>query len=120
MVKYLLNAKIVPMTHEPGIEYVIKMRAITEEEAREIFESWGNNFISAIGHEATAKLLEQILGRAVPVNRVAVTLKHGDEALIISLKGRLPEGVVIKDTEELKRIGYELWHLIVLTTSVPL
>ena len=118
--RYLLNAKIAPVAHEPGVEYVIKMRAITEEEARELVKRWGDNFVSAIGHEATAKLLEMILGRAVPVNRVAVTLKHGDEALIFALKGRLPEGAVVKDVEELKRIGYELWHLVVLPTSLIL
>jgi len=108
------------VAHETGVEYVIKMRAITEEEARELVRWWGDSFVSAIGHEATAKLLEMILGRAVPVNRVAVTLKHGDEALIFALKGRLPEGAVVKDVEELKRIGYELWHLIILPTSLIL
>jgi len=118
--RYLLNAKIAPVAHEPGAAYVIQMRAITEEEAREIVERWGGSFISAIGHEATAKALEQILQTTVPVNRIAVTLKHGDEALIFALRGRLPEGVVIKDVEELKRIGYELWHLVVLPTFVPL
>ena len=118
--RYLLNAKIAPMVYEPGVEYVIKMRAVSEKEAREIVERWGGSFISAIGHEATAKALEQILGRPVAVNRIAVALKHGDEALIFALKGRLPEGTVIRDVEELKRIGYELWHLVVLPTSLIL
>ncbi|OIO57145.1 MAG: hypothetical protein COX57_12560 [Alphaproteobacteria bacterium CG_4_10_14_0_2_um_filter_63_37] len=54
-------------------------------------------FISAIGHDSTARLLSNLLGVEVKVNRVAVTLGVGDRALVLRLLKRLPEGGVLDD-----------------------
>jgi hypothetical protein len=53
------------------------------------------DFVSAVGHQATADLLTQILGTDVPCLRQAVTLEKGDKALVFRLMRRLPEGVVL-------------------------
>ena len=49
--------------------------------------------ISAVGHADTAAVFESVLGVPVPCNRVSVTLKEGDVALVGQYSGpRLPEG----------------------------
>ena len=48
---------------------------------------------SAVGHADTAAVFESVLGVPVPCNRVSVTLKEGDVALVGQYSGpRLPEG----------------------------
>nr|KJR73267.1 MAG: hypothetical protein TU35_06865 [Thermoproteus sp. AZ2] len=69
----------------------------------------GGNFVSAIGHAATADLLTRLLGVQVPMNRVAIKLNPGDAVLVFQLRGRLPEGAVIQNPEELEKIGYDFW-----------
>ncbi|CAJ31570.1 DNA binding protein [Betalipothrixvirus pozzuoliense] len=102
---YLLNSAILPL--KEGEEYIVKAKEITIQEARELLHK--ENFVSAVGHQATAELLSNVLGVNIPVNRIAIKASHGDKILAFSLKQRLPEGVVIKTTEELEKIGYELW-----------
>lgn len=77
---------------------------ITQEAARALA---AGEFVSAIGHPAAAALLTRILGREVPVNRVAVTLQAGDQALVLRLLGRLPEGAVL-DEAALAAVPWEL------------
>lgn len=49
---------------------------------------------SAIGHQDTANVLSDILGRPVPCNRANISLKRGDSLIVAQLTGgRLPEGV---------------------------
>lgn len=59
------------------------------------------DFISAIGHEATAIFASELLGVKVPVNRIQARMNRGDKAIVFKLKGRLPEGVVLRTLEEL-------------------
>ncbi len=66
------------------------------EEARALV---AEGFLSAIGHEGAARFLTRLLGVEVPVNRVAVSLRAGDAALVLRLTERLPEGVVLSDAE---------------------
>ena len=40
------------------------------------------NFVSYVGHEGTAKLLSQLLGYPVAVNRASVSLKVGDTLVV--------------------------------------
>ena len=67
-------------------------------------------FESAIGHEASAQFLSQLLGINVPMNRVAVTMQAGDTALILRIKTRLPEGKILTH-EEISAIPFELGWL---------
>ncbi len=62
-------------------------------------ERVAGGFVSAIGHAGAAQFLSRLLRVQVPVNRVAVTLRAGDSALVLRLTERLPEGVVLSDAE---------------------
>jgi Domain of unknown function (DUF1874). len=64
-------------------------------------------FVSAIGHEASARFLGAQLGVEVPANRVSVNLNPGDAALVLRLKQRLPEGVVLS-AQEMEAVAWEL------------
>ncbi|MBK7675745.1 MAG: DUF1874 domain-containing protein [Candidatus Accumulibacter sp.] len=56
-------------------------------------------FISAVGHEASARLLSGLLGVEVPTRRVEIAMAPGDEALILRITTRLPEGKLLSDAE---------------------
>lgn len=63
-----------------------------------------NNFTSVIGHEATAKILTEILGVNIPFNRTQVKLMKGDIAIVFQLVGiRLEEGKVLT-VDEIKKL----------------
>ncbi len=64
-------------------------------------------FTSAIGHEGSAAFLSTVLGIEIPANRVAVAMKRGDQALVLRLRERLPEGKVLS-ASELAAAPYEL------------
>jgi hypothetical protein len=63
-------------------------------------------FTSAIGHEASAAFLSRVLGTEVPVNRVSVAMAPGDQALVLRLTQRLPEGKVLSEAE-MSAVTYE-------------
>jgi hypothetical protein len=65
-----------------------------------------SGYISAIGHEATAKLFSLVTGIDVQPNRLQVKMNVGDTAIVFWLNSRQPEGVVITDINTLERIGY--------------
>ncbi len=64
-------------------------------------------FVSAIGHPASAAFLSSLLGVEVRVNRIAAQLQPGDRAVVLRLKGRLPEGKVLTE-DEMKDLPFEL------------
>jgi len=83
---------------------VVKFKKIlSTEEVKEILET--NNFISVVGHESTAKVLQILLGINIPVNRVGIQLEKGDKVVIFQLNQRLQEGVIL-DEEEIKKLNY--------------
>ncbi|AOS58378.1 conserved crenarchaeal viral protein [Sulfolobus islandicus filamentous virus 2] len=108
---YILNSATLPL--KPGKEYVIHAKELTIEEAKELLEN--ERFISAVGHEATAKMLTNIFGVEISMNRIQIFLDDGDKLLSIILKTRLEEGKVIKTVEELEQIGYNIWLFEVVT-----
>jgi len=63
--------------------------------------------ISAIGHEATANFMSKILNYPIAVNRIKITMQHGDYAIVFRLLQRLPEGKVLSE-QELQSIPYEI------------
>jgi hypothetical protein len=63
--------------------------------------------VSAIGHESTAAIASEVLGRLVPVNRVEARMQPGDIAVAIKLRGRAPEGVILT-REQIEAIGFDL------------
>ena len=77
---------------------------ITVAEARRLL---GQGFTSAVGHEGTAALLSQLLDIEVPINRVTITMAAGDAAVVLRVKQRLPEGVVLS-AEQMRDFPHEL------------
>lgn len=82
-----------------------ELRTIALDEARELADT--HDLDSAVGHEATAAALAELLGREVPVSRQQATQAPGQRALVFKLNARPPEGAVL-DRAELDEIGYTL------------
>jgi len=99
MTIYLLNT---PILTDYGIWTF--SGPITPDEAR---ERLSNGFQSAIGHQASALFLSQLLAMKIPMQRIAVNLHPGDAALVLRIKSRLPEGRLLSQTE-MAETPYEL------------
>ena len=95
---YVLN---VPVLTNYG---TFRFRKVTVEEAKKVL---AGGFISAVGHEGTAKVLSELLGIEIPYNRQEIHMKPGDRAVVFRLLRRLPEGVVLS-REELLALPFEL------------
>ncbi|MDR5659046.1 YddF family protein [Serpentinicella sp. ANB-PHB4] len=78
---------------------------IEVEEARNYINN--NGFISAIGHEATAKIMSALLGVKIPMNRIQFQQEVGQIAIVFKLNQRPDEGVILTE-EQLKQIGFRL------------
>ena len=77
---------------------------IAPEEARRRIAP---GFTSAIGHVPTATFLSALLGMDIPAQRATITMLPGDEALVLRLTQRLPEGKVLNESE-MAAVPYEL------------
>ena len=64
--------------------------------------------VSAVGHEATAKLLTGILGEDVAYNRVPIKLTDGDVVVVFQLLDRIPEGKILS-VEEIRAMKYKFY-----------
>jgi len=104
MTIYVANAFSLSMLTPPA---TVKVTEVSEEEVKRVI---ANGFTSAIGHDATAKIISTRLGVQVPVNRVAIQLKPGDLLLVFQLLTRLPEGKVLNE-EEMKQVAAK-WFLV--------
>ena len=76
---------------------------VTEIDIEQVKELLANGFTSAIGHEATAAMLSQLLGMQVPVNRISIKVEYGDDIIVFQLLQRLPEGKILT-VEELQQL----------------
>jgi hypothetical protein len=63
-------------------------------------------FMSAVGHQATAEILSKILGLPVIFNRQSIKLTEHDTLVVFQLMTRLPEGAVLGE-EELKTLPHK-------------
>lgn len=100
---YLFNTNIVP---SPA---VVRVETITREEARDIINKTdSSNIVSAVGHEATANCLSEILGIEVKTNRINAQPVHYDAAITLKLNGRVEEGKVLS-MEDMETMGYTLY-----------
>jgi hypothetical protein len=106
MTLYILNTLALPIQYDTCSEVTVRFRRVTLEEAKQIIKNAGK-VVSAVGHEATSKLLSQLLEFPVEFNRIAIFLHPGDCTLHFYLKTRLPEGKILNE-EELKRLDYWL------------
>lgn len=96
---YLLNSSILTSFG------VYKYEEIALEIIGKILKQ--EEIISAIGHQATAEVLSELLGVPVPVNRIQIAMERGDQAIVFKLKQRLEEHKVLTK-EEMKDLDYEL------------
>lgn len=100
---YLTNTTIIP---NDGI-YSCETATLEEVKiALLVAEQESMAVVSAIGHESTAKIMSDILGIDVPVNRIAIEMEDEDYMIALKLKQRPPEGKVLSK-EEIEEIGYE-------------
>jgi hypothetical protein len=102
---YILNSATLPLAG--GKKYLIKAKELSVSEASELLKK--EQFVSAVGHESTAKALSNVFGVEIPFSRTQITLQPGDRLLSIILKKRLAEGQVLKTVEELEQVGYSIW-----------
>jgi hypothetical protein len=98
MAVYLTNSftlsMIVPSLIEQGV--VIKASPISLEEAKALLQQ---GFVSAVGHESTARVLGRLLGVEVPFNRAQIAIREGDIIVSFQFMVRLPEGKILGDDE---------------------
>ncbi len=80
-------------------------QSIPVKDAKTLINTRG--FTSAVGHEATAKILSEILETEIPQNRIQAKQQPGQEALVFSMNQRIPEGKILS-REEIEEIGYSL------------
>lgn len=99
MLKYILNT---PILTNYG---VFNFGQITVEEAK-LFVSDGE-FISAVGHQATADVMTGLLGVEILNTRTPIKMESGDQALVFRLTERLPEGKILTEPE-LVALKFEL------------
>jgi len=102
---------IVPINFDEVSKAFIDLRKISLAEARKLVKELP--FISAVGHEGTAKLLSELLEVDIPCERRTVYMKSGDLGLHFFLKKRLPEGAILTK-DELEELPYWLVLSIVL------
>jgi len=76
---------IVPISFEYE-SIIVVVKQISVEEARRILE---RGFISAVGHEPTARFLSRILDLEVKPNRETIYLHEGDVAIAIQFGERI-------------------------------
>lgn len=90
----------IPLMTTDGL---FRRETISLDQARDIVS--GNTIVSAIGHQATAEVLTELLGTEVPMNRINFLQEKGQRAIVLKMNGRLPEGVILS-REEMDKIGY--------------
>lgn len=84
---------------------------LTLQQAQWLVNQPSATVTSAIGHDATAQILSELLERDVPVNRVQYKQQIGDVAIVFKLNGRPPEGKILT-VEECHAIGFTFGALI--------
>jgi hypothetical protein len=100
MATYLCNSFTLSMLSPSLLDggVVIKASPISLGEVKALIKE---GFISAVGHESTAKVLSSLLGTTVPFNRAQISITGGDVIVSFQFLVRLPEGKVLGEDEVL-------------------
>lgn len=84
---YLGNAISLQMLPNYGVAWTFDVVPTTPEEVAKV------DFVSAVGHPDTARVISNILGKDVACQRLTIKLNEGDILYVAQLTGgRLPEG----------------------------
>jgi len=70
----------------------------------------GDGIESAIGHQATADILTELLGTKIEMNRIEFQHQVNQFALVFKLRSRVPEGVILT-RKEIDELGYDFYLL---------
>ena len=97
--KYVLSTMVLPFPPW-NIKGVFYVERVNLETAKTFVDN--GDFISAVGHESTAKLISELLEVEIPVNRIPVWMKPGDVALCVQFLERVQEGKVLTYDELIK------------------
>jgi len=98
MKTFIANAFSISMLHPlPPQGRTVRVRPVSLEEVKSLLQE--GEYISAVGHESTARVMSALLGVDIPPNRVSITLGPGDRALVFQLSVRLAEGQVLSQEE---------------------
>ena len=103
-------------------DVLVRIRKIKNiEEIKQLLQS--HPFISAIGHESTARVLSRLLSISIPTNRVNVTLEPGVVLIVFQLLGgRLPAGQELTEQQienEFIKTGKYEFKLVEIMPSKP-
>ena len=96
---YLSNAFSLNMLNlNPEVPASVRLfvRPISLNQVKSLLEL---GFESAVGHQATAESITNLLGIEVPINRTAIKLQSGDILIVFQLGVRLAEGQVLSKEE---------------------
>lgn len=104
----LLNTLILTDSSDKAL---YSKQKISKEGAIEILRN--NEYESAIGHAATAKVMSKDLGIEIPVNRIEAKQELGQVAICLKVRGRPEEGKILNE-QEIERIGYDYYVLILV------
>lgn len=85
--RYLLNTPVLTVYGEYRFEGPLTLDAARAFAAQEVR--------SAVGHAGAAQFLSTHLGVDVPCRRSSVRMQPGDQALVLRLLERQPEGAVL-------------------------
>jgi hypothetical protein len=95
------NAFSLSMLEPPA---TVRVEGLTTAQARALLRR--GEFISAVGHAATAEVLSTLLEVQVPMNRVSVSLRKGDILVVFQLLSRLEEGKILT-VEEMQALQHK-------------
>lgn len=101
----LLNTSIITTTG------TYKMVDLTLTQAKDLAQANKDNLLSAIGHSATADVLTKLLAVDVPANRIVFSQDIGQQAIVLKMKGRLPDDVKDLTIADMHQIGFDLFLL---------
>lgn len=88
-----------------------KMVDLTLAQAKDLAQANKDNLLSAIGHNATADVLTKLLAVDVPANRIVFSQDIGQQAIVLKMRGRLPDDVKNLTIDDMYQIGFDLFLL---------